>query len=66
MPYMQLRESLKFKILYRAERMARDIHEGFGAESMTVLCILKGGYRFCQDLMTFLNSLNRNSGKNLQ
>lgn len=53
-------------VLDRTERMARDIHEGFGAESMTVLCILKGGYRFCQDLMHFLNSLNRNSGRSIQ
>lgn len=42
--------------------MARDIHEGFEAESMTVLCILKGGFRFCQDLMHFIKQINRNSG----
>lgn len=53
-------------VLDRTERLARDIHEGFGAESMTVLCVLKGGYRFCQDLMHFLNSLNRNSGRSIQ
>merc|ERR1712212_234334 len=44
-------------VLDRIERMARDIHEGFGADSMTILCILKGGYRFCQDLMHYINSL---------
>lgn len=53
-------------VLDRTERLARDIHEGFGAESMTVLCILKGGYRFCQDLMHYINSLNRNSGRSIQ
>ncbi|XP_057293107.1 hypoxanthine-guanine phosphoribosyltransferase-like isoform X2 [Hydractinia symbiolongicarpus] len=53
-------------IVDRIERMARDIHEGFEAESMTVLCILKGGFRFCQDLMHFIKQINRNSGKSIQ
>jgi len=53
-------------ILDRTERMARDIHEFFGAESMTILCVLKGGFRFCQDLMQFINALNRNSGRSIQ
>ena len=53
-------------IIDRIERLARDIHEGFGADSMTILCVLKGGYQFCQDLMNFLTSLNRNSGRSIQ
>lgn len=53
-------------ILDRTERMARDIHEGFGAESMTILCVLKGGFRFCQDLMHYISALNRNSGRSIQ
>ncbi|XP_057293104.1 hypoxanthine-guanine phosphoribosyltransferase-like isoform X3 [Hydractinia symbiolongicarpus] len=48
------------------ERMAKDIHEGFEAESMTILCILKGGFKFCQDLMHFIKAINRNSGKSIQ
>jgi len=53
-------------VLDRTERMARDIHEGFGAEAMTILCVLKGGYHFCQDLMHYINALNRNSGRSIQ
>jgi len=50
----------------RIERMARNIHTEFNSESMILLCILKGGFRFTQDLMDALNSLNRNSGKSIQ
>ena len=53
-------------IIDRIERIARDIHEGFGANSMTILCVLKGGFQFCQDLMTYITSLNRNSGRSIQ
>lgn len=47
---------------FRIERMARDIHESFNSESLTILCILKGGFRFTQDMMDALNALNRSSG----
>ena len=42
--------------------MARDIHECFHDESLKVLCILKGGYQFCNDLTHYLKVLNRGSG----
>ena len=42
--------------------MARDIHECFEGESMTLLCILKGGFRFCQDLMNYIGAINCSSG----
>lgn len=47
---------------FRIERMARDIHECFHDESLKVLCILKGGYQFCNDLTHYLKVLNRGSG----
>lgn len=53
-------------VINRIERMARDIHEVFHEEKMTVLCILKGGFQFCQDLMQFIKALNRSSGKSIQ
>lgn len=50
----------------RIERLARDIHECFHDESLKVLCILKGGYQFCNDLTHHLKVLNRGSGKSIQ
>ena len=46
----------------RTERMARDIHSDIGGEPIVVLCILKGGYQFCQDLLKFIKHMNANSG----
>lgn len=31
-----------------------------------VLCVLKGGYKFCADLVEFIKVLGRNSGKYLE
>jgi len=53
-------------VINRIERMARDIHECFNDESLTVLCILKGGYQFCNDLVHYIKALNRGSGKSIQ
>jgi len=50
----------------RIERMARDIHESFNGESMTILCVLKGGFKFGQDLMEYIKTINRNAGKSIQ
>ena len=33
---------------------------------MVVLCVLKGGYKFCADLLDFIKALNRNSDSSLQ
>jgi len=52
-------------IMDRTERMARDIHSDIGGEPIVVLCILKGGYQFCQDLLKFIKHMNANSGKSL-
>lgn len=43
----------------RIERMARDIFNEIGKEPLAVLCILKGGYKFCSDLLDRIKQLNR-------
>lgn len=43
----------------RIERMARDIFNDIGQESLAVLCILKGGYKFCADLLDKITQMNR-------
>ena len=47
-------------------RLARDIHETLGVESVVLLCVLKGGFQFTQDLMNTLNAMNRTSGRSIQ
>ncbi|TNN57197.1 Phosphoribosyltransferase domain-containing protein 1 [Liparis tanakae] len=49
-------------IMDRVERLARYITEDFG-DSITVLCVLKGGYKFCADLVEFIEVLGRNSNR---
>ena len=44
----------------RIERVARDIFLGIGREPLVCLCVLKGGFKFCSDLLDHLNQLNRN------
>ena len=51
-----------FLYLFRIERMARNIHEDIGGEPIVLLCILKGGYQFCEDLLKFIKHMNANSG----
>ncbi|XP_072042061.1 hypoxanthine-guanine phosphoribosyltransferase-like isoform X2 [Amphiura filiformis] len=50
----------------RTERLARDIVKDNGDGHMVVLCVLKGGYKFCADLLDFIKALNRNSETSLQ
>jgi len=45
-------------IMDRVERLARDIFYDIGQEPLVVLCILKGGYKFCSDLLEKLQRLN--------
>jgi len=52
-------------VIDRIERMARNIHEDIGGEPIVLLCILKGGYQFCEDLLKFIKHMNANSGKSL-
>ncbi|KAM9839266.1 hypoxanthine-guanine phosphoribosyltransferase [Aulostomus maculatus] len=53
-------------IMNRTERLARYITEDFVDDNITVLCVLKGGYKFCADLVEFIKVLGRNSNKYLE
>ncbi|XP_038044778.1 hypoxanthine-guanine phosphoribosyltransferase-like [Patiria miniata] len=53
-------------ILDRTERLARDIVKDMGEDSLVVLCVLKGGYKFCSDLLDYIKALNRNSERSIQ
>ncbi|XP_040290332.1 phosphoribosyltransferase domain-containing protein 1 isoform X1 [Bufo bufo] len=43
------------------ERLANDIMKDIGDNHITVLCVLKGGYKFCADLVEHIKNLSRNS-----
>ncbi|XP_029384864.1 hypoxanthine-guanine phosphoribosyltransferase-like [Echeneis naucrates] len=53
-------------IMNRIERLAHYIMDDFGDNNIMVLCVLKGGYKFCADLVEFIKILGRNSNKYLQ
>lgn len=46
--------------------MAHYIMDDFQESNIMVLCVLKGGYKFCADLVEFIKVLGRNSGKYLE
>jgi len=47
----------------RIERLARDIFQSVRDQPLTVICVLKGGYRFFSDLIDKLMALNRSHNK---
>lgn len=49
----------------RTERLARNIMDDLGDHDIVVLCVLKGGYQFCADLVDCVKVLCRNSNKTL-
>ncbi|XP_075903684.1 phosphoribosyltransferase domain-containing protein 1 isoform X2 [Nelusetta ayraudi] len=53
-------------IMNRVERLAHYIMDDFQESNIMVLCVLKGGYKFCADLVEFIKVLGRNSGKYLE
>ncbi|XP_069552660.1 hypoxanthine-guanine phosphoribosyltransferase [Brachyistius frenatus] len=53
-------------VMNRTERLARYIMDDFGDSNIMVLCVLKGGYKFCADLVEFIKVLGRNSGGYLE
>lgn len=63
----ELRESASNLILSliffcpRTERLAKDIMQDIGDNDIVVLCVLKGGYKFCADLVEHIKNLSRNS-----
>ncbi|XP_050978592.1 phosphoribosyltransferase domain-containing protein 1b [Labeo rohita] len=52
-------------IMDRIERLARNIMDDLGDHDIVVLCVLKGGYQFCADLVDCIKVLCRNSNKTL-
>uniref|UniRef100_A0A4W6DKZ2 Phosphoribosyltransferase domain-containing protein 1 n=1 Tax=Lates calcarifer TaxID=8187 RepID=A0A4W6DKZ2_LATCA len=48
-------------IMDRTERLARNIMDDLGDHDIVVLCVLKGGYQFCADLVDRIKALSRNS-----
>ncbi|XP_058153794.1 phosphoribosyltransferase domain-containing protein 1 isoform X2 [Dasypus novemcinctus] len=48
-------------IVDRIERLAKDIMRDIGYCDIMVLCVLKGGYQFCADLVEHLKNISRNS-----
>ncbi|KAI1901359.1 hypothetical protein AGOR_G00033560 [Albula goreensis] len=52
-------------IMDRTERLARNIMDDLGDHDIVVLCVLKGGYQFCADLVEYIKTLSRNSNKSL-
>ncbi|XP_061109807.1 hypoxanthine-guanine phosphoribosyltransferase-like [Conger conger] len=52
-------------IMDRTERLARNIMDDLGAHDIVVLCVLKGGYQFCADLVECIKALSRNSDTSL-
>ncbi|XP_058879432.1 hypoxanthine-guanine phosphoribosyltransferase-like [Acipenser ruthenus] len=47
------------------ERLARNIMDDIGDHHMVVLCVLKGGYTFCVDLVKYIKVLSRNSNRSI-
>ncbi|XP_010080109.1 PREDICTED: phosphoribosyltransferase domain-containing protein 1-like, partial [Pterocles gutturalis] len=48
-------------IVDRTEQLAKDIMQDIGDNDIVVLCVLKGGYKFCADLVEHIKNLSRNS-----
>lgn len=47
---------------FRIERLAKDIMKDIGYCDIMV-CVLKGGYKFCADLVEHLKNISRNSDR---
>lgn len=50
-------------IVDRIERLAKDIMKDLGYCDILILCVLKGGYKFCMDLVEHLKNISRNSDR---
>lgn len=53
------------QVVPRTERIARNIMDDLGDHDIVVLCVLKGGYQFCADLVDRIKVLSRNSNRSL-
>uniref|UniRef100_A0A3P9DII8 Phosphoribosyltransferase domain-containing protein 1 n=1 Tax=Maylandia zebra TaxID=106582 RepID=A0A3P9DII8_9CICH len=52
-------------IMDRTERLARNIMDDLGNHAIVVLCVLKGGYQFCADLVDRIKDLSHNSNRTI-
>nr|XP_055038078.1 phosphoribosyltransferase domain-containing protein 1 isoform X1 [Misgurnus anguillicaudatus] len=52
-------------IMNRIECLARDILGDIGHQDMMVLCVLKGGYKFCSDLVESIKAQSRSTNRRL-
>jgi len=52
-------------VICRIECLARDILEDIGDHDMMVLCVLKGGYKFCSDLVESIKAQSRSANRRL-
>ncbi|XP_061695831.1 phosphoribosyltransferase domain-containing protein 1b isoform X2 [Syngnathoides biaculeatus] len=52
-------------IMDRTERLARDIMDDLGEHDIVVLCVLKGGYQFCADLVDKIKALSCSSDRTI-
>nr|XP_020451437.1 phosphoribosyltransferase domain-containing protein 1-like [Monopterus albus] len=52
-------------IMDRTERLARNIMDDLGDHDIVVLCVLKGGYQFCADLVDRIKALSCNSNRTI-
>nr|XP_036861930.1 phosphoribosyltransferase domain-containing protein 1 [Manis javanica] len=50
-------------IVNRIERLAKDIMKEKGHCDIMVLCVLKGGYKFCMDIVAHLKNTGQNSDR---
>lgn len=48
------------------ERLASYIMDDIEDANLMVLCVLKGGYKFCSDLVEFIKTLGRSSDRYLE
>lgn len=48
---------------FRIERLAKDIMKEKGHCDIMVLCVLKGGYKFCMDIVAHLKNTGQNSDR---
>ncbi|XP_048692919.2 phosphoribosyltransferase domain-containing protein 1 isoform X2 [Caretta caretta] len=52
-------------IVDRTECLAKGIMQDIGDNNIVVLCVLKGGYKFCADLVEHIKTLSRNSERSV-
>uniref|UniRef100_A0A673L8F5 Un-named sa821 n=1 Tax=Sinocyclocheilus rhinocerous TaxID=307959 RepID=A0A673L8F5_9TELE len=52
-------------IMNRIECLARDILEDIGHHDLMVLCVLKGGYKFCSDLVESIKAQSHSANRRL-